>query len=160
MESNRNEDGTFARGNPGGPGRPPRWDRELRRAATEAITTEHVSAIMRRALRMALEGNLSAMKFVIETACGRPVEAEQPPEPLDFKLPALNTAADCGAAITRVLEGACAGTLADAKTKLLLDAVATRMRSIELRDLERRLAELERGAASVELPGSKIRGGY
>ena len=68
MDSSRNEDGTFSKGNPGGPGRPRRWERELKKAATEAVTIEHVVAIMRRATRMALEGNLSAMRFVVEDA--------------------------------------------------------------------------------------------
>ena len=150
MDSTRNEDGTFAKGNPGGPGRPRRWDRALRKAAAEAVTTEHVTAIMRRATRMALEGNLSAMRFVVERTCGRPIEAPDEPEAIAFEPPRLQTAVDCSAALDRIAEASCKGELTDAKTKLLVDIVHARMKAIELNEHEKRLLELEAQSKVVE----------
>lgn len=155
VDSTRNNDGTFGKGNPGGPGRPRRWDRELRRAAAEAVTTEHVAAIMRRATRMALEGNLAAMRFVVERTCGRAVEVSEEPEPLAFDLPRMRTAADCDAAVQKIVDGIAKGLIPETTAKLLLDAVSARMKSIELNAHEQRLAELEKAAASVELPGRR-----
>jgi len=56
----RDEKGRFAQGNSGGPGRPKGRGYELQRAAQEAVTAEHLTAMMRKAMRLALEGNLSA----------------------------------------------------------------------------------------------------
>ena len=49
MESGRDRTGRFAKGNQGGPGRPRGSGNALRRAAEEAVTPEHVAAIIRRA---------------------------------------------------------------------------------------------------------------
>ncbi len=65
----RDERGRFAVGNPGGPGGPRRRTSELRRAAEEAITPEYVAAMVRKATRMGLEGNLAAMRLVFERTC-------------------------------------------------------------------------------------------
>ena len=44
---------------------------ELRGAAEDAITPDHVAAMARKATRMGLEGDLSAMRLVFERTCGR-----------------------------------------------------------------------------------------
>lgn len=155
--SSRDDNGRFAPGNSGGPGRPPGRTNALQRAAEEAITPEHLSAVMRRALRMALEGNLSAIRFIAERTLGRAAEMQPTPEPLPLDLPRMRTAADCDLAMQKIVEAIVNGALTESAAKLMLDAVTTRMKSIELTDHERRLAEIERAAASVELPGSSRR---
>jgi len=58
-ENGRDHGGRFAKGNPGGPGGPRKRSFELRRAAEEAVTPEHVQALVEavhnhsRALRAA-----------------------------------------------------------------------------------------------------------
>lgn len=151
----RDARGRFGPGNPGGPGGSRRRACELRRAAEEAITTEHVSAMIRKATRMALEGNLSAMRFVIERTCGRAAEAISDAEPLGITLPRLRTAADCNMAIERLVDGICQGMVERDVAKTLIDAIQARLKAIEVNDLEERLAELEKTARSVEFPGSR-----
>jgi hypothetical protein len=144
--SGRDAQGRFAPGNPGGPGGARRRPSELRRAAEEAITPEHVQAMLRKATRMALEGNLTAMRLVLERTTGRAPETPLDTVPLGIELPRLLTAADCNVAIERLIEGIVQGSVDRDTAKLLIDAVQTRLRVLEVTDLEARLAELERVA--------------
>ena len=139
----RDDGGRFVKGNCGGPGGARRRPSELRRAAEDAITPEHIAAMIRKAARMGLEGNLSAMRFVMERTCGRATEAPKVSEPLAVDLPALNTAADCNSAIGALISAVCAGGTDRDLAKLLIDAIQTRLKAIEMNEFEQRLAQLE-----------------
>ena len=115
----RDTQGRFAAGNAGGPGGSRRRSSELRRAAEEAITPEHIQAMIRKAARMGLEGNLSAMRLVFDRTSGRAAEAPVETEPLGIDLPRLRTAADCNAAIDKLVDAICKGTV-DRDALLLL----------------------------------------
>ena len=147
--------GKFAPGNAGGPGRPKGRTFELSEAAKNAVSAEHIVAIMRRMTRSALEGNLAAARFVVERACGRAAEAPVDAAPLGVTLPKLINAASCTTAIDRLVEAVCNGTVDRDVAKALADLVQARMKGIELNDLEARLAELEKAAESVEMPGRR-----
>ena len=149
--SPRDTNGRFAPGGTGGPGRPKGKGYELQRAGQDAITPEHFAAMMRRAMRMALEGSLAAMRFVAERACGKAPDAPTVLNALDIEPLRLKTAADCTAAVQKLTDAICAGTVDIVHGKVLLDAIATQARLIEVGDLEGRLAELERQAQSVDL---------
>ena len=107
--SDRDANGRFAPGNAGGPGGARKRAFVIRDAAEDAVTTEPVRAMMRRATRMALEGNLAAMRLVLERVGGRPADAPLETEPLGIALPRLRTAADCNVAIERLVDGLCLG---------------------------------------------------
>lgn len=143
---NRDEQGRFVPGGPGGPGRPRGFREELLRAADEAISPEHIAAIMRRAVRMALEGNLSAIRFVTERYCGRAAEAPAVPLAAVVELPRLRTAAECNVAIDRLAEAMSTGACDREAAKAFLDLIQVRLKAIEVNDLEQRLADLERAA--------------
>ncbi|MFN7590331.1 MAG: hypothetical protein ACK501_13330 [Planctomycetota bacterium] len=140
----RDAQGRFTQGNPGGPGGARRRPSALQRAAEEAVTPELVQAMMRKATRLALEGNLSAMRLVLERTAGRPPEAPVDVEPIGIALPKLQTAANCNTAIEMLFDGIVKGTVDREAAKLLIDTVQTRLRVLEVTDLEARLAELER----------------
>src|SRR5690606_20931988 len=93
---------------------------KLRRAVEEAVTPELLTAVMRRVLRMALEGNMAAIRVVLERTCGRP--AQQPTEPaaLDFELPPLRTVQDCIVGTDRVAKAVCDGQLDGEAAKVFL----------------------------------------
>ncbi len=146
----RDNRGRFSAGNPGGPGRPPGHREKLRRAADEAVTPEHIGALMRRALRAGLEGNLSATKFIVDRVCGKAAEAPGETGSVDIQLPELRTAADCEAALDMLTKEICAGSCDPATARLLIDVVQARLRAIEARNVEERLAELERSVGLVE----------
>jgi hypothetical protein len=154
-QGSRNSRGQFAQGNPGGPGRPRGRASALRRAAEDAVSPEHIGAITRRAVRMALEGNLAAMMFVFDRTCGKPVEGPSEGVPSEIQMPNLSTAANCAAAIDRIAEGLCSGALDRETARVMIDVVQARIRAIETSELEARLADLEAAAQSVELAGRR-----
>lgn len=153
--SPRDGNGRFAPGSAGGPGRPKGRGYELQRAAQEAVSPEHMAAMMRRAVRMALEGNLQAMRFVADRVCGRPPDAAPTANALDIELPRLRTAGDCTAAVQKLTDAICRGAVDIVHGKVLLDAIATQAKLIEVGDLEARLTELEQQAKSVDLGGNR-----
>jgi hypothetical protein len=127
--SPRDEKGRFQPGCAPGPGRPRGRSNLLQRAAEEAITPEHVAAILRRALRSALEGNLNAAKFVMDRACGKSPEAKGGAEPLGVALPNLKTVEACAAAIDKIGAAITAGAIESGEAKLLLELVQTRLKA-------------------------------
>lgn len=145
----RDERGRFASGNVGGPGGSRRCASDLRRAAEDAISPDHIAAMVRKATRMALEGNLSAMRLVFDRTCGRATEAPAFPEPLSVELPHLRTAEGCNAAIETLIAGICSGETDRDLAKLLLDAIQTRLKAIEVTEFEGRLIQLEQDAQRV-----------
>lgn len=146
----RDQRGRFGLGNPGGKGGPHRRASELRRAAEEAVTPEHVAALIRKVTRMGLEGNLAAARLVLERVCGRAAEAPASATEIDLQLPRLKSAADCGLALERLVDGVCDGTVDRNTAQTLIAGVQARMRAIETTDFERRLAELELAARQAE----------
>ncbi len=151
-QADRDARGRFAPGNPGGPGGPRRRAFEMRRIAEEAVTPEMLTGMMRRAARMALEGNLSAIRFVTERVAGRAADVPIETEPMDIRLSRLDTATACAQATDQVMAGLCEGRIDRDSARLLLDGIQIRLKAIETMDLEGRLAELEKRAALVEWP--------
>jgi hypothetical protein len=146
----RDANGRFGPGNAGGPGRPKGKGYELQRAAQDAVSAEHIQALMRKALRMGLEGNLPALKFVIERTCGRAPEMTVPMAPTDLALPSLRTAENCAAALDRILAAINAGTIGQSAARVMIDVVHARLKAIEVKDLGDRLAELEEQTRNVD----------
>lgn len=148
----RDTGGRFRPGNPGGPGRKPEQAAEkLRRAVEEAITPDHLAAVMRRVLRQALEGNLTAARILLERTCGRPSQAPTPGAAVGMDLPSLQSSTDCLQAVDRLAEGVCSGAVDREAAKILLDVIQVRLKAIEVNELEGRLAELERAVTTVDL---------
>lgn len=157
QDADRDRNGRFTRGNQGGPGRPRGSGNALRRAAEEAVTPEHVAAIIRRATRMALEGDVTAMRIVLDRVCGKPTEAPWHGIELDVDLPSLRTAEKCAFAIDQVMDAVCRGACDRESARVMLDAIQARLKAIEVTELERRIAELEQAASTVELGGGRRR---
>jgi hypothetical protein len=146
----RDQRGRFAPGNPGGKGGHRRRAFEFRKAAEEAITPEHIAALVRKTLRMALEGNLAATKVVLDRTIGRAPEAPSESEPLSIDLPFLGTAADCSMAIDKVLEGVCNGSVDKSSAQILITGVQARLHALGTVEFERRLSDMERSTAHTE----------
>ncbi len=104
--------------------------------------------MVRKATRMGLEGNLAAIKLVLDRVCGKPMDAPAEPEPMEFKLPRLNTIAECNAAIDKLMDGLCAGTLDRGAGKLMLDAIQARIRAIEATEFEQRIRAPEQSTGA------------
>jgi len=152
-ENGRDHGGRFAKGNPGGPGGPRKRSFELRRAAEEAVTPEHVQALIRKAIRLGLEGNIHAIRLVLERVTGRPAEAPQDAAPLGITLPALRAVEDCTRALDSITDGLCQGTIDRDSATVLIELVQTRIKAIELGELEQRLSNLEADAEATGMRG-------
>jgi len=153
--NDRDDNGRFKPGNAGGPGGSRRRALTFRKAAEEAISEDHIEAIIRKATRMALEGNLSAMRFVIERVSGRVADAPIEAEPINIKVPRLRSVKDCDRAIESLIDGICKGTVDREAGKLLIDAVNARLKSIETSELEERLKQLENAAVVTQNGGHR-----
>lgn len=147
----RDEQGRFAVGGPGGPGRSKGKGYELQHAAQDAVTPEHMRAMMRKAVMMALGGNLGAMRFVAERTMGRAPEAATDAVPIDIAMPRLRTIDDCTNAIDRIGDAMVRGAISLPAAKAMLDVVSIRVKAIEVKDFGRQLEELERAASAVDL---------
>ena len=90
------------------------------------------------------------MRFVFERTCGRAADAPVETEPLGIVLPSLHTAEDCNIAIERLIDGICKGTVNRDMAKLLIDAIQTRIKAIDLNELDERLTQLEETADLTE----------
>jgi hypothetical protein len=150
----RHTNGRFAEGNPGGPGGSRRKASELRRAAEDAVTPEIMGMAMRKVAMLALQGNLTAMRILFDRVLGRPAEAPTD-EPLDLAPPKLRTAADCSAALQKVSDAMCAGRLDATAGKAMVDVISTQAKLLEVTEIAARIDELEKMAATVELPGRR-----
>src|SRR5437016_81004 len=75
--SGRGPGGRFTAGNAGGPGNPHAGAvGRLRSALLGAVTEEDVRAIVARLVQMAKDGDVRAIREVLDRALGRPVEAD------------------------------------------------------------------------------------
>ncbi|MBL8752686.1 MAG: hypothetical protein JNK15_05245 [Planctomycetes bacterium] len=87
-ENGRGRTGRFAKGNPGGPGRPRGLDFRAVVAAHAELTGFCIEGaiieVFTALLRQAREGDVAAAKFLIERLCGKDesAEAEGPPSQL------------------------------------------------------------------------------
>ena len=109
-----------------------------------------IRGAMRKVTMLALQGNLAALRLLLDRTLGRAAEVPTG-EPLDIQPPKLRTAADCTAAVQKVTDAICQGSIDLLQGKVLLDAIATQCKLLEVTALEAQLAELEKQAATVDL---------
>lgn len=147
--SDRDSNGRYTAGNPGGPGGARRRPSELRRAAEEAVTPDMVRGVLRKVAMQALQGDLTAARIFLERTLGRAAEIPAG-EPLGIDPLKLRTVGDCTVAIQKVTDAICRGDLDVIHGKVLLDAIVAQARLIEGGEIEARLAELEQQAKSVD----------
>jgi hypothetical protein len=86
----------------------------------------------------------------LERTCGKALDAPPVGVALDIQPPKLRTAADCTVALQKVTDAICAGTLDLLHGKVLLDAIETQAKLINVTDLDARLDELEKQAGMVD----------
>ena len=78
MSSVRDEAGNFAKGNPGGPGRPPRaTERDYLIATTEACSVEDWQMVVTKAVEDAKAGDVKAREWLSNHLIGRAGERSE-----------------------------------------------------------------------------------
>jgi hypothetical protein len=136
--SGRNTDGTFAPGNPG----KPRGARHRATQAVLALLNGQAEALTRKAVDMALYGDVTALRLCLERIAPPRKDA-----PVTFALPAMTCARDAAHAAAAVLGAVSEGDLTPTEGAHIMALVETWRRTFETTELEARLTALE-GAAT------------
>jgi hypothetical protein len=132
----------FSAGQSGNPSGRPLGARNRSTVAIEALLEGEAEALGRKAIELALKGDGMALKLCLERVApvrrGRPVR---------FALPAISTAEDITRALGSVLTATAAGDLTPEEAATVANVMEAKRRSIEVVELEKRLAALEVVAA-------------
>jgi hypothetical protein len=137
----RQADGRFAKGNPGGPGRPRARERL---AALDQRVAEAGDDLIDAALKVAKGGNVRAIEMLLDRIWpaqrGRPVEIEAPE---------IRAVADVVPASAAVTSAVLNGDVTPREGAAVARVIEAHGSMIELVDLERRMTELEEKAARL-----------
>jgi hypothetical protein len=126
---------------PGNPGRPP-GARHRATLAALALLDGEAERLSRKAVEMALEGDVTALRLCLERIA--PPRKDAPIRLPD--LPPIETMADALAALDAVIAGMARGDVTPAEAAAAAGLLETRRRMVETSEIEQRIAALERKA--------------
>jgi hypothetical protein len=124
----------FSKGNPGRP----TGSRNKARLALEALLEGEAEAITRKAIDMALDGDTTAMRLVMDR-----ILPPQKDRPVSFALPKLEVAADAVKAAAALAEAVATGDLTPSEAGELSKLVDGFTRAVETHDVQQRLERIE-----------------
>ena len=133
-KSGRNSDGTFSAGNPG----KPIGSRHKATQASLAMLDGEAEAITRKAVELALAGDVTALRLCLER-----IAPPRKDSPITFTLPKMEAAHDAATAAASVLASVAAGELTPTEGAHIMALIETYRRTLETTDLEARVAALE-----------------
>lgn len=122
---------------PGNAGRP-RGSRHKTTLAIEALLEGEHEKLTRKAIQMALAGDITAMRLCLDRIA--------PPRkdcPISFALPAIKTAADTVAASSSLLEAVAGGEVTPDEAGRVMALLTAHKALVETGNLEARIAALE-----------------
>ena len=128
----------FEKGQSGNPAGRPKGSRSRAALALEAIMDDDAEAITRKVIELAMDGDGPALRMCMDRIM--PVRRDRH---VPFDLPPIDTAADAVKAGTALLGAVAAGDLTPSEAAELGKLVDTVVRSIEVTDVQERLARLE-----------------
>ena len=128
----------FEKGKSPNPAGRPAGSRNKATLAIEALLDGEAEAIGRKAIKMALAGDTTAIRLCLE----RIVPARRD-RPISFSLPELKTAGDAVKAAGAILNAVAAGDITPGEAAELGRLVESFARTIEVSDLEDRIARIE-----------------
>ena len=128
----------FEKGRSGNPKGRPKGSRNASTLAAEALLDGDAEALTKKAINLALEGDLAAIRLCLERIL--PARRERP---ISFELPALQTPKDAVAATAAIAEAVSDGTLLPSEAETMSRLVQTFAAAIELHDHEERISRIE-----------------
>ena len=134
----RDAQGHFVRGLSGNPAGRPRGSRNKDTVMVEQMFERFGGALANKAVNMALEGNMAAMRL-----CVSRIVAPRRKRASDFALPPLRTAADLAPAIAAIAEAVGDGAISTDEAFQLSQIVDAFARALAAGDVEERLQRLE-----------------
>jgi hypothetical protein len=138
MQVERAENGQFLQGRSGNPAGREKGSRNRATMLAEQLFDGATDALANKAVAMALDGDVAAMRLVI----GR-IIAPRRHRPTAFALPPLRGAADGAVAVAAIAEAASSGALSTAEAAELSQVVDTFLRALDAGEIEARLRRLE-----------------
>jgi hypothetical protein len=130
----RSADGTFTTGNTGRP----KGARNRTTQAVLALLEGEAEAIGRKAVEMALAGDSVALRLCLDR-----LAPPRKDSPVQFPLPRMSSAHDAAQAAGAVLEAVSVGDLTPTEGAQVMGLVDSYRRTLEVTELEARLAALE-----------------
>jgi uncharacterized protein DUF5681 len=138
----RDPRGRFVRGRSGNPaGRPPGL-RSRATLAAERMLDDEATALTRKALDLAHDGDPVALRLCLDR-----IIAPRRERAVSFTMPPIAGAADLAAAMAALTGAAAQGIITPGEAAQLAQVVETYIRAIETTDFERRLRAVEAAPA-------------
>ena len=130
--------GRFAPGQSGNPAGRPRGARNRATQAAEAILSGEAEALTRKAVELALAGDVTALRLCLER-----ILPAQRGRTLEFDIPTLRSPTDIVAAAAGLVAAAGAGEVTADEALTVARILDVHRRALESQELEARLAVLE-----------------
>lgn len=138
-QQGRDGKGRWKKGQSGNPqGRPPGL-RHKATIAAEVLLDGQAEALTAKAVEKALEGDVTALRLCLERVC--PPRRDRP---ISIDLPEIQASADAVGASAAILRSVADGEITPDEAASLMKLVEGLARTIETKELEQRLDELER----------------
>jgi hypothetical protein len=138
-ETSTKRDTKFKPGQSGNPAGRPRGSRHKVTLAIEAMLDGEAEALTRKALDLALAGDMTALRLCLDR-----IAPARKDRPVAFALPALTAAADAAKASAAIVEAVAIGDLTPSEAGDLSRVVEAFTRTLEATELEQRIERLER----------------
>lgn len=106
----------------------------------ERLMDAEAESVITAVITAAQGGDMTAARMILDRVAALPRDRL-----VAFDPPTVNTAEDVAAAVAGVLQAVADGQLTPAEGAIVANILETRRKAIETVELERRLAELERG---------------
>ena len=132
-------DTRFRPGVSGNPSGRPKGSRNKATIAVAALLEGEAEQLTRKAVNLALEGDVTALRLCLER-----IHPPRKDAPVPFELPPLNGAAGAASALEALLKGVAEGDLTPSEANSLAGLVEGYRKALETEEFERRLSELER----------------
>ena len=139
MKNGRNTAGKFTSGNSGRP----KGSRNKTTLAIESLLGGQAEALTQKAISLALEGDNIALRLCMERIAPAPKD-----QAVSFNLPKMSNALDASEAAGRVLEAVSEGDLTPIEATRVMGLIDSYRRTLELTDIETRIAALETDLAN------------
>ena len=129
----------FRRGNPGRP----RGSRNRVTQIAEQLVEEGAEQAIRKILELGLAGDVSCLKMIADRAC-----PARKGRPINIVMPAIKNPEDALRALAEICKALGEGVLTPDEITALSSVVGRSIQVIELQNLERRIAALEKSRAT------------
>ncbi len=140
----RTPEGHFVKGQSGNPAGKPPGCRNYATRTAEALLDGEVAALTRKAVALALDGDVTAMRLCLER-----VIAPRRGRPVHLDLPPIGTVADIADTMAALTAAVAAGDITPGEAVAVAKVVEILVRAIEAGDFDRRLKMLETGDAAA-----------